>query len=242
VKSEEYEKMRRAETRFWWFVGKGRLIEDWAGRWFRSGGDYLDAGCGTGANLSRLSGLGRWWGLDSESAALGFSSGLGHGSLVQGDVCRLPFSESGFDGALALDLFEHLDDDRSAALELFRVLRPGACLLVTVPCYPWLFGAHDLAMGHLRRYRRRELHSLLCGAGFEVERLTHFMGLLFPLFLAGRLWQKFFGDRERTISYDWPGCLNRIFLSILKLETAWLRVRDMPAGTTLAAAARKPLR
>jgi SAM-dependent methyltransferase len=143
---------------------------------------------------------------------------------------------------MALDLFEHLEDDHAAAAELFRVLRPGGRLLVTVPAHPFLWGAHDLALGHQRRYSRRSLEKLLADSGFAVRRMTHFMGFLFPVLLPGKLWQKRFGNPAETISYEWPSAMNRLLLGLVDLERQWLRRGSLPLGTTLAAVAEKPER
>lgn len=258
MKAHEFDKMYRAETRFWWFVGKGRLVGEWAEEWFGASGDFLDLGCGAGANLERVqrrgdipvpqSGSGgdtlvahsHWIGVDASSEALRFCAERGHRRLIRGQAERLPFADDRFDGAMALDLFEHLEDDRAAAAELFRVLRPGGRLIVTVPAHPWLWGAHDLALGHQRRYRRQSLRELLTDSGFTIRRMTPIMGMLFPGLVIGKLWQKFYGNPADTMSYDWPRPLNQMLIRIMDLEAKWLRRWDLPLGTTLAAAAEKP--
>lgn len=240
MKAAEYDKMYRAETRFWWFVGKGLLLTQWAAKWLEPEGEYLDVGCGTGANLELVQDRGSWIGVDASSDAIGFCAARGHDKLVHGKAGRLPFGDGSFDGAIALDLFEHLETDKEAAAEILRVLRPGGILIVTVPAHPFLWGAHDLALGHLRRYRGAHLRKLLGGAGFSVLRMTHFMGFLFPAMVLVRLWQKRFGDEADTISYQWPGWINGLLGSIVSLEVKLLKLTRMPAGTTLAAVARKP--
>jgi SAM-dependent methyltransferase len=240
LKAHEYEKMHRAEQRFWWFLGKGRLVADWAAEWFEPAGCCLDVGCGTGANLERMKARGTWVGLDASGEAIRFCMERGHGRLVQARAGRMPFSDNAFDGAVALDLFEHLDDDREAAAEIFRALKPGGRLIVTVPAHPGLWGAHDLAMGHKRRYSRSSLEGILAGAGFSMLRLTHFMGLLFPAMFLVRLLQKRIGDPADTISYDWPGWLNDLLLKVVGWEILFLRRINMPAGTTIVAVSEKP--
>ncbi len=239
MKDDEYEKMYAAESRFWWFAGKGFLVRDWAWR-FSGDGHGLDVGCGTGINLDRLQVRGAWTGLDSNRKALRFCAGRGNSRLVAGRAEELPFAEGSFDCAVALDLFEHLEEDAAAARETCRVLRPGGTMIATVPAHPALWGVHDLAMGHVRRYDKNMLRALLEGAGLEIERITHFMGLLFPAMLVVKLWQKRFGSRTRTLSYEWPGCINRALLWVVGVEVKLLQRLDMPAGTTLAAVARKP--
>ncbi len=240
MKAREYEKMYAAERGFWWFAGKGLLVERWAGRYFEQGGDFLDVGCGTGANLERLGELGRWTGADLSDEALGFCARRGRARLVRCRASELPFADGSFHGATALDVLEHMEDDRAAAAELFRVLRPGGRLIVTVPAHPFLFGPHDLALGHLRRYHGDGLGKLLEKAGFALARRTHFMGSIFPAMAAGKFWQRLFGGSDDTMSYEWPGVLNSALLGVISAETRMLDRLSLPFGTTLAAAAEKP--
>jgi len=241
LKEREYQKMYETESSFWWFVGKGLLLAELARAWLPEEGTFLDTGCGTGANLDRLSGRGKWTGADVSPHAASFCARRGHPYLVMSEACRLPFEDGSFDGAVALDLFEHLREDGKAVAELLRCLRPGGRLLVTVPACPFLWSSHDVAMGHVRRYSRPALISLLSDAGFIILKITNFLGLLFPPMLAGRVLQKLGGDPTDTISYEWPDFLNRFLTSVIRLELLWLRRFGMPWGTTLVAVCEKPL-
>lgn len=51
-------------------------------------------------------------------------------TAVVGDVHHLPFADASFTGVLALNVFEHVEDPERAATELYRVLRPGALVIV----------------------------------------------------------------------------------------------------------------
>lgn len=46
---------------------------------------------------------------------------------------KIPFADNAFDKALCLDVFEHVFDERQTARELFRVLKPGGTLVLSVP-------------------------------------------------------------------------------------------------------------
>jgi len=232
--------MYRAETRFWWFVGKGRLVEDLVSRWLDLSGVGVDVGCGCGGNLDLMRGKGSWIGLDSSPEALRFCSERGHRLLALGDAVRLPFGDGSLSSAAALDVVEHLPRDGLCAREIFRALRPGGRLLVTAPAYRRLWSSHDQAVGHLRRYSLASLESLFVEAGFSVLWKSHFMFLLFPLMAPAKVWRRFFGDDAETMSYDWPGWINRVFLFILDFEIFVLKTARAPFGTTLVMVLEKP--
>jgi SAM-dependent methyltransferase len=94
-----------------------------------------------------------------------------------------------FDLILLLDVLEHVEKDAALLEDLVAgSLRPGGRVIVSVPAWPGLFGAHDVALGHHRRYRPAEGRSLVVGAGLEILACGGlFHGLLPVRWLARRL-------------------------------------------------------
>jgi len=88
------------------------------------------------------------------------------------------------EAAYSLNVLEHIEDDVSALRELHGRLRRGAQCLFYVPAFPLLFSSMDRLVGHVRRYRRRELRDKLRAAGFEVERIEYADSLGFLAALA----------------------------------------------------------
>ncbi len=163
------------------------------------------------------------------------------GSLSQ----PLPFGDGAFDLAVALDVLEHVPDDRLALRELGRVVAAGGRLVVTVPQYAWLWGEHDVVSHHHRRYTRALLGGRARDAGWEVERMTAFNSALLPPIAAARLVQRL---RRRAVPSDDlartpPGAVNDVLERVLAAEAAWIaRGRDLPAGVSLLAVLRRPAR
>jgi SAM-dependent methyltransferase len=58
------------------------------------------------------------------------------GVTHQVDITRLPMPDGSYDVVIANHVLEHIDNDRQAIRELFRVLRPGGTALLTVPLNP----------------------------------------------------------------------------------------------------------
>lgn len=76
-----------------------------------------------------------------------------------GTLEDLPAEEQ-FQTILYIDVLEHIDDDRAEVERAAQHLAPGGHLIVLAPAHNWLFSPFDRAVGHFRRYNRRELLKL----------------------------------------------------------------------------------
>ena len=54
-------------------------------------------------------------------------------------------------------------------------------LVLTVPAFQWLWNAHDVDVGHKRRYTKKSLATLLESAGFEILEAKYFFVSITPL-------------------------------------------------------------
>lgn len=240
-----YEIEADLERRHWWFKGRRRILRRILARFaLPAGARVLDVGCGTGANGPVLTEGGHFAiGIDASPVPLGLAPRRerGHAARVRGDAGRLPFASEAFDVVLALDVLEHLDDDRAAARELHRVCKPGGRLVVFVPALPLLWGLQDEVSHHRRRYRRHGLLAVIAGAGFVVERSTFFNTLLFPLILAARLAMRVWRPTRIRSENEMGGALgNLIFGAIFAAEAPLLDRLSFPVGVSLACLARRP--
>jgi ubiquinone/menaquinone biosynthesis C-methylase UbiE len=117
-----------------------------------------------------------------------------------GDGLQLPFRDNSFETIYALDVLEHVDDERRFASELLRVLKPGGRLILTTPQYDIAIFP-GLLQGWVNRkwqhfkvsgYRQESVEAL-----FEALKPRHavviklstpwFLKLYLPLSLAWRL-------------------------------------------------------
>jgi SAM-dependent methyltransferase len=242
---EEYDQMFRLEDEHWWFVARRNLLVR-AVRQIPARVDiparFLDVGCGTGGTLAKLVPFGEVVGLDMEPLALNYCRRRGLNELVQGSANSLPFAEGTFSGVVALDVLEHIPDDKAAAREMARVLAPGGVLYVSVPAYRSLWSSHDVALMHQRRYVAGEIHQLLTESGLEIVRLTYTVSLFLPLVWTIRMLRRLFrpqGIPKADVALT-PRSVNGFLRTILDLESAFVLRVPMPFGLTVFAAARKP--
>lgn len=235
----EYDRMRRLEDRYWWFVGRRRLALGLLRGVAPKNPEVLDLGCGTGAVLGALTGWTRASGVDMATQALEYSAERGLKDLARARGEALPFLTGSFDAVVALDVFEHIEDDAAALREAWRVLKPGGALVMSVPAFMSLWGPHDVALMHFRRYRRPELQARLATAGFASAKVSYSVFFLFPLVWIIRLFEKRrTGDAEASLP-PVPNWLNAALIGLQTFEAALIRKLNLPWGSSLIAVARK---
>ena len=98
-----------------------------------------------------------------------------------GDATRLPCDDASLDLVMSMDTWEHIVRDDRVAAETARVLRPGGKLLLAVPSGMALWSGHDVALGHVRRYERRDLVRTVEAAGLQVTDIRSWNVLLRPI-------------------------------------------------------------
>ncbi len=166
-----------------------------------SGDRVLDMGCGGGRHAFALYPRGAHViALDRDEAELKdvvgmFTAMLGAGEVsagatataLRGDAYALPFADASFDRVIAAEVLEHLPDDGRAMAELFRVVKPGGLVAVTVPrwgpelvCWALSSAYHEAAGGHVRIYRGAELRRRLAAAGLDAVGGHHTHALHAP--------------------------------------------------------------
>lgn len=240
MQTEEYAKMRSLEDRYWWFVARRELALDLVDRHLPAQGKILDIGCGTGAVLEQLQKRSWAGGVDFSPHALQFSEERGLANLTLGDAQALPYEADQFDLTISLDTIEHVPDDERALREIYRTLKPGGTFIMNVPAFRWLWGPHDVALMHFRRYTRREVADKLAKAGFEVERVNYSVFFLFPIVVLKRLSEKFATGEPEVKLPQVSDSLNQKLIQLMRREANLSHRLLFPWGSSVVAIARKP--
>ncbi|WP_344596509.1 class I SAM-dependent methyltransferase [Actinomadura vinacea] len=239
----ELQRIVEVEDDNWWYLERRAILARelcraaaaGAGAPGRAGipGRAVDIGAAGGGNTRVLKDHG-WRAIAIDNSPTAVDLCLAQGiNACHGDACFLPLPSGELDLALALNVLEHVEDDRAAAAEMARVLRPGGAALVAVPCDMALWSAYDVALGRVRRYSRRALTDLLEEAGLVVDALWGWNVLLRPL--------------VRLLRHRSPHCedlahLHPLLNEALHLVTVmerYLPLKSRP-GVTLFARARRP--
>jgi SAM-dependent methyltransferase len=88
------------------------------------------------------------------------------------------------DYVYSLNVLEHIEDDRAALEQIFKVLKSGGRLLVYVPALQWLFTSMDATVGHVRRYHMSDLVQKIADTGFVIKHKEYVDSLGVPATLA----------------------------------------------------------
>lgn len=146
-----------------------RFMHNGIEQWF-SGSRVLDYGCGN-KPYSEVA--------DQVHATL-IGVDVEQSSMRKADVLSsrtgaLPFGSNSFDGAICTQVLEHVADPSLLLSEIRRVLKPGACCLLTAP---FVWEHHELPHDYFR-FTAMGIRELVSKAGFAVVSLEG----------CGRLWE-----------------------------------------------------
>ncbi len=204
----------------------------------------IEAGCGWGTNLSVLEKAGyRVTGLDVSRNALARLDRVER-TLIEADLSKdLPPNAPEYDVVLALDVIEHIDDDRGAVRRLAQLTKPGGHVIISVPALPELFSEFDHAQGHRRRYMPETLRNATAGSGLEIGQIFWWGQWMIPLLgkrtAATRALPSMQVYKRYLSLPPWPGIwILRLMFLIDQGRT--LQGRNI-RGTSLFAVAHRPL-
>lgn len=248
-----YEPLVKVEDHHFWFRARNRVIGALAAQLaaqLSPGYRVLEIGCGTGNVLHALTEAcpgGTVIGMDLFADGLRFARArMPKALLVRGDALQPPFAER-FEIVGLFDVLEHLDDDLGVLRALRLLIADRGTLIMSVPARRALWSYFDEASRHVRRYEIEELRDKLTRAGFAVEFLSPYMGILYPVLWLGRRLAG--GKKQRGVD---PEKTRRLFDrelhvnpiagaalgAVLGLERPWLMGRRrLPIGSSLIAIA-----
>ncbi len=190
--SEGMDMLYLAENKHFWHIARREFIYHEVNRILTAlyadsnsrGIKILDVGAGTGSVTRHFLGHGFC------NIALGeihpqgleYAKTYGIKDLYCMDLLDAPFKDE-FDCIFAFDVLEHIDDEKTALINMKSMLQNNtkSLLALSVPAHKWLWNTHDVSVHHKRRYTKAELTNLMRACGFEIVTARYFFTAITPL-------------------------------------------------------------
>jgi SAM-dependent methyltransferase len=243
----EYVKLDRIDRDHWFYRGKRAIVRRWIERSVRLTPDDLliDAGMGTGRWLEEMAGTCRILGVDDHDESIEMARPrveAAGGQCLKAPLHQVDLPDGTATVITAMDVLEHIEDDRAALAELVRLTRPGGLIVLTVPALRWLWSDWDVVLHHYRRYHKADLRKLIDSVpGVEIERCEYFNAALLPAIWLVRSWRKLVPLKPgapRAEDAIPPGPANEALFRLLSSTGTWSWFRP-PAGVSLLAVLRR---
>lgn len=242
---EEYQNLAQVEIVHWFYAGKRQIVRHWISHFhpLRPGNLLVDCGAGTGIFADEMRPGCQVLALDDFEESLELlRKRFGGENVRKGSCTALPLPDASVDVLTALDVIEHVSDDRGALREFLRVLRPGGIAVITVPALMALWSDWDVTLRHFRRYTRSSLLKII-PPEFQVLHTNYINVAVLPVVFAVRKWRrlksglgiKTTGRSEDKIPAPWLNALlGRMFVTLACQKTI-----SFPAGVGLITVLRK---
>lgn len=233
--AQGYEDLYR---RHWWFRVRERiLVEVLQQLNLPQGAAILDVGCGNGLFFDRLAQFGTVQGIEIDRSLVPADS-VHRMRISHWPLGSPHYDQMRFQLITALDVIEHIEDDRQAVEHMWALLVPGGKLVITVPALMTLWDAHDEINGHYRRYTRSSLRALLQKRGRLISLRYLFHALVVPKCAIAAFNRVF---QAKAAQHGVPAA----WLNGLMETASWLEYRmvggwNLPFGTSLLAVVEKP--
>jgi SAM-dependent methyltransferase len=93
-----------------------------------------------------------------------------------------------YDTTFALNVVEHIENDRLAISNTRKLLKPGGKMIILVPAYQALYNRFDEELYHFKRYSERDLTSLFRASDLNVIKSFYFNFMGIPgWYISGKL-------------------------------------------------------
>lgn len=226
----------RLEQEHWWYQARRTIVASVIDSLtVKHNPSIVSIGCGNGTELAFLQTKGQVTGLDIDMQVVENCRAKGF-DVLQADLLSNTLSEQ-FDIVVAMDIVEHIKDDQQAVQALYKLVKPGGSLIVTVPAFPFLWTDLDelTDFPHHRRYTRTTLQKLLNKTGMTVTLCSYYNFFLFPLVLLTKI-LKTSADKQLKLPYRF---FNTLFYHVFAGERFFLRRYRFPWGGSLIAVIKK---
>lgn len=241
MNKEEYKNIFENEYSHWWYRILDDLVEYYVKIYnHKNSINILDAGCGTGRIISKLSKYGNTFGIDASPTAIEICQSKGLSNVKIADLNEWQ-SEKEFDVIISLDVLYHqsfINIDKIIK-SFHNSLRSNGVLILNLPAFNALKRQHDIVVGGNKRFRMKDIERLLVQNGFNVFTKSYRYPLLFKFILL----RKLFFNKNNKVSSDLEPVyqpLDKLLYLVHKLENEIIKMGfSIPYGSSLFIVAKK---
>lgn len=241
MNKEEYKNIFENEYSHWWYRILDDLVEYYVKIYnHKNSINILDAGCGTGRIISKLSKYGNTFGIDASPTAIEICQSKGLTNVKIADLNEWQ-SEKEFDVIISLDVLYHqsfINIDKIIK-SFHNSLRSNGVLILNLPAFNALKRQHDIVVGGNKRFRMKDIERLLVQNGFNVFTKSYRYPLLFKFILL----RKLFFNKNNKVSSDLEPVyqpLDKLLYLVHKLENEIIKMGfSIPYGSSLFIVAKK---
>ena len=245
MEKQEYDKMYQQENTFWWYKVLHEIVKSFVKKnTLGSQQKIFDAGCGTGRMVELLQNNGETSGMDFSKEAVRYSKERGLEKISQGDINTWRFEENYYDFIISLDVLCHesILDENEIYKRMNIGLKKGGFLLLNLPAFNHLKRDHDICVQTKKRFQKSAVVKDLKKIGFEIEKATYRMPILYFIILLQKIKRKII--KPKSINSDlnsMPYWVDKTFYILGKIENYYLtRIGSIPFGSSLFILAKKP--
>ncbi|HWA31804.1 MAG TPA: class I SAM-dependent methyltransferase [Rhizomicrobium sp.] len=224
--------------RHWYYRAKAAaLIRDLGNAGPR---EILDIGAGSGY-FSRVL-------LEQTAARRATCVDTGYPADRDDTICGKPIAfrraidQSRADLVLAMDVLEHVPDEKALLSPYIELVPRGTRFVISVPAFDFLWSSHDVFLRHYRRYTLESLERAVRRCGLAVDRSHYYFGAVFPIAAGLRLMERMRRKREgeaKSQLRQHSGPVNGVLSAMCALERPAMKLNRL-FGLTAFAICHKP--
>jgi SAM-dependent methyltransferase len=247
MEHDYYKEYYDLERKHWWFVAREKILSNFIRKNIcnqkpqQKDLNILNVGYGPGRSSEYQSQFGTVTSIEYDQFCCDFASEKTGLQIIHGSITALPFENNSFDLVCAFDVIEHVENDALAVLELKRVIKNDAHILITVPAFMSLWSHHDVINHHFRRYKLPEIKKLFTKV--NNGRIIFSSYFNFFLFLTIYSFRKIInlldkGNKRNGSGSDFeafqPGILNSMLFNLMYFESKFLTNKiKLPFGVSI---------
>lgn len=128
------------------------------------------------------------------------------------------------DIVICSEVLEHVDRDEEAIMNMYKMVRKGGYLLISVPYLMKSWTQHDDFSGHVRRYEPKEMEDKLMKAGFIICESFSWGKIVYELYyrvLQNNKPEKVMGNKKNVLKI----LFSKVLYQLFKLEDLFIRFR-----------------